>query len=336
MKENHNSGSLPGRKTFLKVSGLTALAAGLSLSLKKQYLKEGLLNEYIETRMLMGTTVTLQLTAAEYFKAKHMVKDAFLAMESLVNILDHRQDSSALAVLNRQGKLDHPPGELLQVIREAQNLGELTGGALDITIQPALEHFRREKTRYPHLREQVDYRSVDCRRESISFRKKGMAITLDAVGKGWIIDQITDFLRNRGFTNTLVEAGGDLYLAGSKRDGSAWRVGLQHPREGIAAVVEGMDQAIATSGDYHHAYDSQYINHHIVDPRTGLSPRSLAGVSVFAPTACQADGLSTALMVMGLKEGLAFVEKLPRTEALMISKTLDLYPSSGLSKLLVN
>ncbi|NMD43487.1 MAG: FAD:protein FMN transferase [Firmicutes bacterium] len=126
---------------------------------------------------------------------------------------------------------------------------------------------------------------------------------------------------------------GDVGILGPKADGSPWRVGLKHPRgSGIIAVIPRDKRgAIVTSGDYERFFEEDGVRyHHILDPRTGLPASALLSVTVVAPTAVEADALSTALFVLGPQRGLALVESLPEVEAVMITPQLELLISSGL------
>ena len=113
-----------------------------------------------------------------------------------------------------------------------------------------------------------------------------MGITLDGIGKGYIVDAGTAVLREHGFSNVLVEAGGDLMASGKKEAAQPWRVGVQPPRpqtDKVLARFNLNNQAAATSGDYMQPFSADLSQHHILDPRTGYS----------APGTCQRNGYST-------------------------------------------
>jgi FAD:protein FMN transferase len=87
--------------------------------------------------------------------------------------------------------------------------------------------------------------------------------------------------------------------------------------------------AVATSGDYMQAYSDDLLHHHILNPRTGLSPPELASATVTAPSVALADGLATAAMVLGPKRALAVLEKYSGCEGLFIDKDLHQYRTTG-------
>src|SRR5206468_2826354 len=109
---------------------------------------------------------------------------------------------------------------------------------------------------------------------------------------------------------------------GARDDASPWTVGIQHPRreEAYAWLAPLDGRALSTSGDYATTFSPDRRHHHIVDPHTGTSPAEFASVTVAAPTAMQADALSTALFVLGLEPAVALIEATPRVDALFILK----------------
>lgn len=328
MRGNHSL----DRRGFLVITGVSALAAGLSISLRRRMIRQGSLGIYGETRLLMGTPVTVQITARDQDQARRTVQRTFQTMESFVKIFDLRDPLSPLTKLNRQKELVSAPVELTSVIKEALAIGRLSHGALDIAIKPALDSYRQGFS--PESSRGSTFEDIQIRGENIQLPKPGMEITLDAIAKGWIVDRTVEFLRSQGCRGTLVEAGGDLYLSGYKGGTQDWKVGIRHPRGGVAAVVQGSSQAVATSGDYQEAYDEKFCRHHVLNPKTGISPLSLASATVIAPRASQADGLSTAVLVLGAREGLDLIESLSGVEGLLVTKDLDLVSSTGFRQFL--
>ena len=189
----------------------------------------------------------------------------------------------------------------MEVVNQAQYISEITAGAFDITIKPLLDLYQSHQGAIKRLPtdeavketlSQVDHRSLQVEGGQIAFTKPGMSITLDGIAKGYIVDLGVDVLRSFGFTDVLVEAGGDLMGAGSKADLSPWKIGLQSPRQEVSGMLASFslqDQAVATSGDYMQSFSDDLSQHHILDPRTGYSSPELASVSVIAGNAMLAD-----------------------------------------------
>ncbi|MEW5960204.1 MAG: FAD:protein FMN transferase, partial [Chloroflexota bacterium] len=213
------------------------------------------------------------------------------------------------------------------LVKQAIHYGDLTGGAFDISVKPLLDLYQTGTRDVQGTLSLVDYRQIRVGHNAIVFDRPGMSITLDSIAKGRVVDAATAVLKSNGVDNILVEAGGDLAGYGHRADGSPWRVGLANPRRpgqpNILSVLPVQGQAVATSGDYMNSFTNDFRLHHIIDPRTGISPADLASVTVVAPSATQADALSTALMVMGSAAGLTLVNRLSGVEALLITKELQ-------------
>ena len=165
----------------------------------------------------------------------------------------------------------------------------------------------------------------------MSLGREGMRVTLDGIGKGYVVDRGVSVLRERGFDNVFVEAGGDLVARGTKNGGEPWRIGIRRPRPGesLQARFDTTDCAVATSGDYMQPFTPDYSQHHIVDPRTGYSAPALASSTVSAPDAATADALATMTMVLGPRKGREVLEGLPGCEGYFVSKDLEITRTSG-------
>jgi len=215
------------------------------------------------------------------------------------------------------------------VLTQAIAYGGLTNGAFDVSIKPMLDVVRNQKVAadYQPL---VDYRHIQLEDNLITL-EPGMALTLDGIAKGAVVDGAVAALGTQGYANVLVEAGGDLVGNGRSVDNNPWHIGIQHPRqaETIMATLPISAQAVATSGDYMNTFTADFSRHHILDPRTGQSPLHIASVTVLAPNAATADALSTALLVMGPEAGLALVETITAVEALFITKEMQIQKTSG-------
>jgi len=158
-----------------------------------------------------------------------------------------------------------------------------------------------------------------------------MSITLDGIAKGFIVDEGVAVIKQFGYENVLVEAGGDLMGLGEKAPQSPWKIGLQNPREPLGNLTTTFkieNQAMATSGDYMQAFTPDFVNNHIIDPRVGHSSPEFASATIFAPSATLADGIATAVMVMG-NTGLQFIENLPGCQAFLITKDSKVLKTSG-------
>ena len=135
---------------------------------------------------------------------------------------------------------------------------------------------------------------------------------LSALAKGYAVDRIAKLLSNMGYTDYVVEIGGEVKAAGNRvEDGEGWNIAVVEPNTETnknAYVVALKDYAVATSGDYRNFFyynDKRYS--HTISPKDGYPvEHNLASVTVFNSSCMHADALATAIMAMGEKKGLAF------------------------------
>lgn len=289
-----------------------------------------------ETRTLMGTVINLAVTGPDSRATQEAIQATFAEMERLIALFDWRRPQSPLALLNRTGTLEAPPAELVELMQRAEQYSILSGGAFDISVQPLVEAYKAGLGNAAAVQPLVNYQNIQVTAHAITLNQPGMALTLDGIAKGRVVDGATAILQMLGFHNILVEAGGDLMGLGTRADGAPWRVGIDHPRatgHDVLGVLPISRHAVATSGDYRHSFSQDFRHHHIIDPRTGLSPAELASVTVIAPSTTDADALSTTTLVLGAEEGLALLNRLPHVEGLFVTKTMDIRQTDGFSML---
>jgi thiamine biosynthesis lipoprotein len=334
MKQHNGTFPRINRRGFLQIVAAAGAAGALwHLGLKPQNLPTQTVRQ---SRTMMGTQINLIVHGPDRNRCEDAVAATFARMDELVGRLSRHNPGSDLSALNAQGFLAGPNEDIRQVLLLADHLSSATQGAFDITVLPLLELYDQSKDNnampsgesITSALQLVDYRQVHISPAAITLARKGMAITLDGIGKGYIVDQGAATLRSHGFTNVYVEAGGDLMVSGTKADNIPWRIGVTHPRPdktGKMVAIDISDQAVATSGDYMQPYTADLRHHHIIDPRTGISPPELASATVSAPTVALADGLATAAMVLGPDRALAVVNAMPDCEGLFIGKDLRQY-----------
>lgn len=158
-------------------------------------------------------------------------------------------------------------------------------------------------------------------------RDPAVEIDLSAIAPGFAADHVAAGLYGLGREDFLVEIGGELFAAGHRPDGQAWHVAIEEPVEDarrIHAVVALSDQGLATSGDYRAYYlEGGRRLSHTIDPRVGRPiENGMASATVIAPTAAQADGFATALMVLGARDGLALATSW-NLGAMTLTRTAD-------------
>jgi thiamine biosynthesis lipoprotein len=241
----------------------------------------------------------------------------------------YRRDSE-ISRLNAAGTLRKPSRQLRTVIEESQRLGELSGGAFDISVQPLWRlyeaHFWSRTNIQPDITARardvaqalVDFRQIESGAGAIRFARAGMAITLNSIAQGYISDAIADMLRNEGFESAVVDLG-ECRTIGRHPDGRPFRIAIRDGRDAgrIGGMVDLEDMALAVSGGYGTTFDASGRFHHIFDPRTGASANSLVDVAVIGPRATAADGLATAICVAGETLAPTLVAAYPQMRAIL-------------------
>ncbi len=334
--------SLP-RRQVLRITATVGVSAILGGGLLRTALERAGLHRVRQTRTQMGTLVTISAVHPDAEAARMMVADTFDEIERLESLLSRHRVGTPVWSLNDTGVVRAPPREVLEVVRKGLDYSALTAGAFDITIAPLLNLYRSSfsETGVAPPQEEVrralalvGFRHVLVSDREIAFAKAGMAVTLDGIAKGYIVDRAVEVLRKRGADRVLVNAGGDMASAGEALGGDAWRIGLQDPRapDGSLGVLQLRGESVATSGDYMQYLTADMSLHHILDPRTGSSPPHTSGVSVVAPSAMAADALSTAALVLGPREGMELLDRLDGIEGMIVTKDQTVLRSRGLGR----
>ncbi|MCB1197840.1 MAG: FAD:protein FMN transferase [Deltaproteobacteria bacterium] len=211
-------------------------------------------------------------------------------------------------------------------LRTALDIAKSTDGIYDPTIGPLVNlwgfgpHKTQKKPSEADIAQalaSIGYQYVDLRMENgiatISKLKDDIQIDLSSVAKGYAVDQIAEYLLQRGFINHLVEIGGEMRALG-KKGPHPWIVAIEKPIEGVRSPYKGfplLNHSLATSGNYRNYFTQDHVNYaHTLHPKTGQpATSSLLSASVMHKSCMQADALATALMAMGDQKAIAYVEK---------------------------
>jgi len=330
------------RRTFLKACGV--LGAGLAGgALVKSAIETVASRRRVsETRLAMGTFVTLTAVSESRHRCEAAIGYAFEEMDRLIPLLSRHDSSSPVAVLNSEGRLTDAPPEVVSMIERSRAFHRSTGGAFDITVQPILDLMRKrlavDPQWTPSLQEvetvlsQVGTNRVELSGRSVALGGDGMGVTFDGIAKGFIVDRMSEILGTmHGVENYLVNAGGDIRTSGERSPGKPWTIAIQNPAENepYAGLIRLTTGAVATSGNYEVYYDKEKVFHHIVNPSTGVSAAHCAGVTVRAATAMEADALSTATFVLGPERGSRLIDRLDKRECLILDKSGQATRSRG-------
>ena len=291
----------------------------------------------------LGSPARLLLYHTDRAAAVQAISHCVAEIERLERSFALYREDSEIARLNRDGTLATPSQDLLLLLSRSTRLSELSDGAFDVTVQPLwtlyARHFFASATppaEGPPARtidealKLVNWRNVEIGPRALRLRHTGMGLTLNGIAQGYVTDRITEILRAQGCDRVLADLGrSEIKAAGAHADGRAWRVGLVDPRrtDKFSRLLDLHDGALCTSGGYGTPFEPSRRHHHLFDPRRGVSVNRLIAVSVFAPSATGADGLSTALYVASPERARVLIASFSAARALLT------YPNGAVEEL---
>lgn len=282
----------------------------------------------------LGAQVSIEIHHPDRAEAERLVDRCILDVRRLEQQFSLYRADSAICSLNRTGILIAPDAELVALLKTSRRFAGITGGAFDPTVQPLwqlhADHFSspRPDNEGPSPRQvaealaKVDYRDLLVGEDRIALLRRGAAITLNGIAQGFATDRVVERLRQAGLSTTLVNMG-EIRAIGTRPEGTPWRVGLGDPdRPGVLGeTVDLVDRAVATSAGAGFRFESSGRFTHLFDPATGRSPQRYNTVSVLAPTATEADALSTAFSLMPLSDIADIVAVRPNLQARITDST---------------
>jgi thiamine biosynthesis lipoprotein len=287
----------------------------------------------------MGGLATLTVSAGYAERLDSLAVQVQSIFERLEQELSAHRPDSAISRLTQQAgiapvALSEDASRVLELALEFDKLSE---GASDITVAPVVklwgfgsppnttaipsEEVTRERLRF------VDSRRVILEDGTAFLPLKGMAVDLGGIAKGYAVDRAYEYCRSVGVEHFLIDLSGNIRVSGRPQWGKKWRIGVRNPFDrsailGSIALPSGL--ALATSGNYERFVEIMGQRYaHIINPKTGMPATGTAGVTVLCRDATTADGLSTALFVLGLKGCGKLLAKAAPAEILMVP---DKYP----------
>lgn len=313
-------------------------------------------------RLVMGTFVRVVAVAADSEIADKAIETALAEIENVDKLMSDYKSDSEISQVNREGfaravKVSPPTYEVLQ---RSIEFSKLTSGAFDITVGPLVDLWRsaKKKSAIPSEEELAAAKAkvgfekliLDDEQRTVRFAVEGMRLDLGAIGKGYAVDKAIEAAQRARALGAMVDLGGHIRCFGKPARGrKKWLIGLQDPKavknpefqapglseSGILLTLKLTEQAVATSGDYQQFVLIEGKRYsHIINRRTGISAEGLSSVTIIADNATDADALATAVSVMGAEKGLALIEKIPGTEAILITSqpNYELIKTSGAQK----
>ena len=292
-------------------------------------------------QMIMGTFAHVVAVAEDSGTAKKCVRVALEEIRKVDALMSDYKSDSEISRTNSQAA--EKPVSLsdytYEVLQRSIEFSKMTDGAFDVTVGPLVALFRKAKeSKVAPSKEEIELArskvgfeklKLDSENKTVQFSENGMLLDLGGIAKGYAIDKAIEAAQRCGAIGAMVDIGGDVRCFGLPPEGrDHWLIGLQDPNSaiegieggGLLVVLKITNAAVATSGDYQQFVLIEGKRYsHIMDRRTGTSAEGLSSVTIIADNATDADALATSVSVMGAEKGLALIEKLPGTEAMLIT-----------------
>ena len=281
----------------------------------------------------MTTPIELVFWEENQQKSEAISQEVFKEFDRIEQQMSRYIETSELSRINRlafkEAVIVSPA--LFSVLNSAVGISKLSQGAFDITFASVgyMYDFRKKlKPNNNEIQKNLDlfhYQNIllDDEKHSVRFTKKGILLDLGGIAKGYSVDQGIAILKKHGITSAHLSAGGDMRLLGDKR-GAPWIIGIKNPRDESkqSIVLPLSNTAVSTSGDYERFFMDEKGErvHHILSPKTGKPVKGMMSVTILANDAITSDGLSTAVFVLGVKDGLALINTLNGIDAILIDE----------------
>ena len=310
--------------------------ANLLIILNVGLAKKGVENRYHKfSETCMGTEFSMIIDEDDLAFSKRVAQEAFKEAFRLDNILSDYISESELSKLSQNSGYQGFTAisdDLFNVLAKAQTLSIATKGSFDITIGPLTRLWRiaRFKGILPQgdklssAQKRVGYKNIllDHSKQEVKLLKKGMALDLGGIAKGYAADQMLKICKFNNLPRVLIDAGGDILVGEAPRNKKGWLVeigGRKHPDLPILTLS---NIAIATSGDIEQSVTiNKKTYSHLIDPKTGLGLTSLAQITIIAPSAMEADSLASACLVLGMDETKNLLQSKTEVTAYYLNQT---------------
>ncbi len=304
------------------------------------------MKEFSIASKLMGSDFKLGIVMSDQKKAEDLLQIGIAEIQRLEKLLSTFLPNSEVTQIN-QGAAVKPvvvSKECFELVQRSIRISQLTNGSFDISTSPLKQLYQFDAKSFAMPSEQrirktlkaVGYQNIvlNPKAQSVQFLHKGTCISFAAIGKGYAADKVKQLWKAEGVSSGYINASGDLTAFGSSPDQAPWKIGIANPdtKTKTLMYIPLQNAAVATSGDYEQYFMQQGIRYsHNINPHTGLPLTGIKSVTVSSPSAELSDALATGVYVKGVKEGIAFVNQLPQTEAIIINDKNELFFSKDIN-----
>ena len=294
---------------------------------------------------LMGSDFEITVVAFNEEIGYINIEEAASEIKRIEKLISSRDPDSETSRINANAGIQpvKVSPEVFNLIKRSVQISELTSGAFDISYASLddLWHFDGSLITLPTRSEIGDalsrtgYRNIILNEPefTVFLKNKGMRIAFGAIGKGYAADKAKALLVSKQVPAGMINAAGDITSWGTKATGEKWLIGVANPvgTGNLITWVPLVESSVGISGNRLKYITIKDIRHtDIIDPRTGYPVSGISKVTVFGKMAELCDALATAVFILGKDEGLAMINQLGGTEAIVEDDQGMIYPSNGL------
>jgi FAD:protein FMN transferase len=285
-------------------------------------------HKYSFTQNKMGSPFSITISVSDTTNLNKVIVEAFNQVDVFNNIFSDYEPLSETSLLNQapKNKWIKVSQPLMEVLIESQYACKLSSGAFDVSIGKLTKLWRKFKkldkvTLSSDLKKELknnlkyvgcEVFSIDTTNRSVVKHNDQFAFDFGAIAKGYIAEQIGLFLKSKGFSSYLIDAGGDLVAGDAPANSQGWAIALNTPgsEETYGSFIKIRNQSIATSGStYQNVTIDGKVYSHILNPKTGLGVQAMRNITIIAPHGSQADWMATSNSVLPYKKAKKIIDK---------------------------
>lgn len=274
--------------------------------------------------------------------SENLLSECLTICRDYENKFSRTKESSEIYQLNHaNGQSVTLSDDTVELLELGIYYSKLSNGVFDITVGGLSElwDFKNNTGTIPSqdkIKEalsHVDYRNIRITGNTVRLLDKEMIVDLGGIAKGYIADQLKEYLISQGVEHALINLGGNVLAIGNKPDGTDFTIGIQKPFDENGTAITALEineQSLVSSGNYQRYFEKDNkIYHHILDTSTGYPQNNnLYGVTILCNSSAEADALSTICFSLGLEDGLAFINQYEGADALFITDDMSIHYSN--------
>ncbi|MCI1681802.1 MAG: FAD:protein FMN transferase [Bacteroides sp.] len=296
---------------------------------------------------LMGNIFEFSVVCDNEEQGNEQIASGINEVKRIEKLLTTFSDDSVTNEVNRQAGIQPVvvPDEFYDLVFRAQKISTLTHGYFDLSygsLDKDFWNFNKSMTQLPDRHKAkkavylIDYHNIilDHEAKTVFLKNKGMRIGFGGIGKGYAADRAKQVMLQSGVKNGIVSAAGDLNVWGRQEDGSPWTIGIANPdlKQSYFSTLSLTDKSVATSGNYEKFVKiGNQLYSHTINPKTGYPIKGIKSVTVITSNAELADAMATPISIMGVTEGLRFINQLNGIECILVDDANKLYVSNNIN-----